>query len=220
MSDEEDRTEARRARQRANSQAYRLRQRDAASTQLPRGAKPHGGGVVKHAQEQAERLRQARANVLAQLPDVRNPAANIRPMERTGRAEGPPVKTRAAQERRAKAIRDRANAERLQGIGRARKNSLNVELTDGPISEQLQEMSPDQRSRFRELTQRITKGSAQSVAILFEHAGGQKLYSAAIERILYKASREEGFDMLETLAEYAEDAARLYAPSRIGRLNV
>lgn len=212
--------DARRARQRANSAAYRARQKAAAQTKKPRGAQPHGGGVVRAAQEYAETLRQTRAEILAQLPDVRNPAANIRPMERTGRAEGPPVKTKAAQVARAKAIRDRANAERLQGIGRARKNSLAVELTDGPISEQLQEMNPDQRRRFRDLTERITRGSAQAVAILFEHAGGQKLYSAAIERILYKASREEGFDMLETLAEYAEDAARLYAPSRIGRLNV
>lgn len=173
-------------------------------------------------------MRAARAEILRQLPDVRSldakhperRTARIRPVIETERAEGPPVKTKAAQQRRAAAIRERANSERLQGIGRARKAALRVELTDGPVSEQLQEMNPEHRRRFRELTDRISRGSAQAVAILFEHAGGQKLYSAAIERILYKRDRESGFDLLEALAENADAAAKLYAPSRIGRLNV
>lgn len=220
--------DARRARQRINSANYRARQAAAAATKKPHGAQPHGGGVVQNAQAYAEALRQERRDILRQLPDVRSidpqhperRAARIRPLIDTGRAEGPAVKTKAAQQRRAAAIRANANAEKLQGLGRRRKADLQIELTDGPISEQLQEMSPEDRTRFRRLIDRITKGSAQSVAILFEHAGGQKLYSAAIERIVYKQNRESGFDLLEALAEYAENAATLYAPSRIGRLNV
>lgn len=225
MSASDDR---RRARQRLNSAAYRARQKAAAETQKLRGATPHGGGSVSQAQSAARELRESRAAILRQLPDVRSldpqhperTPARIRPIIATDRAEGPPVKTRAAQQRRAAAIRTNANAERLQGIGKRRKDDLRIELTDGSISDQLQEMSPDDRARFRSLIDRITRGSAQSVAILFEHAGGQKLYSAAIERILYKANRASGFDLLEALAEYAESAAREYAPSKIGRLNV
>jgi len=220
--------DARRARQRINSKNYRDRQKAAAATKKPRGATPHGGGVVSNAQAYARELREARTSILRQLPDVRsldpnNPGrrvARIRPIIDTERAEGPAVKTKAAQQRRASAIRANANAEKLQGIGRRRKNDLRMELSDGSISDQLQEMSPDDRVRFRILIDRITAGSAQSIAILFEHAGGQKLYSAAIERILYKANRSSGFDLLEALAEYAENAAREYAPSKIGRLNV
>lgn len=108
----------------------------------------------------------------------------------------------------------------MEGIGRARKASLREETTNGAIADQLQEMGPFDLGRFRDLIDRITSGSAQSLGILFEHVGGQKIYSAAIERILYKASREEGFDLLETLAEYAESASREYAPSKIGRLGI
>lgn len=173
-------------------------------------------------------MREERLRILRQLPDVRSldpehperRPARIRPVMDMGRSEGPPVKTKEAQQRRAAAIRANANAERLQGVGRRRKADLSIELTDGPISEQLQEMNTEDRVRFQRLIDRITKGSAQSVAILFEHAGGQNLYSAAIQRILYPQNRESGFDLLESLAEYAENAAQLYAPSRIGRLNV
>lgn len=220
--------EQRRARQRANSAAYRARQKAAAATKKARGAQPHGGGIVAKAQADAQALREARLNVLRQLPHAMSVtpehpaerAARIRPIIDTGRTEGPPVKTKAAQQRRAAAIRTRANAERLQGIGRRRRNDLRLELTDGPISEELQEMSPEDRRRFAELTDRIASGSAQSIAILFEHAGGQKLYSAAIERIRYKADRASGFDLLEALAEYAETAAELYSPAAMRQLGL
>lgn len=211
---------ARRARQAANSRAYRARQRAAAETKKLRGATPHGGGVVDAARAAADELRTNRLHVLSQLPDARNPRAKIRPQLETERAEGPAKKTKTAQARRAADIRAGANAQRVAAIGRARKASLRIELTDGPLSEMLQEMNPNDRARFRELTDRIAKGSAQSVGILFAHAGGQGLYSGAIEKIVYELSREEGFDMLETLAEYAETAAKLYAPSTIGRLNI
>lgn len=208
-----------RARQAAASAAYRARQRVAQASRVPRGGLPHGAGIVKAAQAHAESLRDRRAEILTNLPDVRNPAVTIRPIERTKR-EAPPKRTKAAQQRTAAAIRERANAEKIAAIGKARKDQLRIELTDGSISEQLQEMDAMDRARFRELAERISAGSAQSIGILFEHTGGQKIYSAAIERILYKTSREEGFDMLEMLAEYAEAAAKLYAPSRIGRITV
>lgn len=208
-----------RARQAAASRAYRARQR-AARTESTPYARRHGGGVVDAARTFAERLRQARTDTLKQLPDVRNLKAKIRPKMATDRAPGPARKTKAGQERRAREIRDRANAERIAGIGRARKESLRRELIDGPISEQLQEMNAHDRDRFQDAIDRITAGSNQAVGILFEHVGGGGLYTGAIDKILYPPSRQEGFDMLETLAEYAETAHREYAPVKIGTLRV
>lgn len=213
------------ARQAAASARYRERQKAAAATKKPRGAQPHGGGVVDAARAQSEALRRERSRILRQLPDVRGideatpaeKAARILPKMDTARAEGPAPKTKAAQVKRARTIRENANAKRVVNIGRARKNDLMIELTDGPISEDLQAMAPHHRQQFRELIGRITRGSAQSLGILFEHAGGQDLYSAAIGRILYPATRESGFDLLETLAEHAESAAREYSPSSINR---
>ncbi len=223
-----DSDEARRARQRANSAAYRARQKAAATTKKLRGATPHGGGVVQKAQADARAIREERERILRQLPhamsiDAENPperAARIRPIIDTGRAEGPTVKTKRAQQNRAAAIRERVNAERLQGVGKRRKADLIIELTDGPISEELQEMSKGDRIRFQELVERIASGSNQSTAILFEHAGGQKLYSAAIERIRYKPHRRDGFELLEQLANYAETAAEIYSPAAMKRLGL
>lgn len=217
MTAEED---AKRARHAANQAAYRQRQREAAATKKPRGAEPHGGGIVAKAEADAAALREARFNTLRQLPHAMSvapgypaeTAARIRPIIDTGRSEGPPVKTKAAQERRAAAIRARVNAERLQGIGARRKADLRAELTTGPIADLLGEMSRADRHHFDELIQRITKGSNQAIAILFEHAHGQQLYSSAIGKILYETDRAVGFDQLEALAEYAETAAELYSP--------
>lgn len=212
-----------RARQAAASAAYRARQRTAANLPITRGPSAHGGGSVVSAQQYAESLRVRRAELLRQLPLVQNPKANIRPKERTARM-APKRKTKAGQQRQAKAIRDRANAERLQPLGKSRKAQLVTELYDGAQSERLQEaMTGEQRRRFQRLSEIIASGSAQSVAILFEHTGGQSLYTGALDRILASPESrdvEEGLDMLETLAEYAVDAARLYAPSRIGRITV
>jgi len=212
-----------RARQAAASAAYRARQRAAKGQPVTRGPSAHGGGIVKAAQQYAEGLRSRRDEILRQLPLVQNPKANIRPKERRPRI-APPRKSKAGQQRQARAIRDRANAERLQPLGKARKAQLVTELYDGPQSERLTEtMNGEQRRRFQRLSEIIASGSAQSVAILFEHTGGQSLYTGALDRILASPESrdvEEGLDMLETLAEYAQDAARLYAPSRIGRLTI
>jgi len=233
-----DADDARRARQRVNSAAYRARQKAAAATKVKHGAQPHGGGVVAKAAADAQAMRVERDRILRLLPHAMSAAdrsvpvekvPHLRPVIDLGRDDGPTVKTKRAQANRAAAIRQNANAERLQGIGRQRKAALKIELTDGPISEELQEMSASDRARFRQLTDRIAAGSAQSIGILFKHAGGQSLYSAAIEKIRYKPSRDAGFGILEALADYAERAAELYSPAalkrqglgdRNGRLNI
>lgn len=208
-----------RARQAANSRAYRARQRALNAGR----AKPPEASIVARAVAAAEALRNRRAEVLRQLPDVRNMAVGLRVGERTARM-APRRTTRKGQERQTRAIRDRANAERLQEIGRARQGELLTALYDGPQSERLQEtMTREQRSRFQRLAERIASGSRQSIAILFRYAGGQSLYTEALDRILASPQSrdvEEGLDIMEQLAELAASAARVYAPSRIGRLTI
>ena len=51
----------------------------------------------------------------------------------------------------------------------------------------------------------------------------QSLYTEALDRILASPQSrdvEEGLDIMEQLAELAASAARVYAPSRIGRLTI
>lgn len=228
---------ARRARQKINSANYRARQKAVSGTKVARGTTPHGGGALAKAQADARATRTERDRVLRTLPnvmsiDAKHPAktaARIIPALETERGGMKVVKSKKAQQKRAAAIRQNLDANRLMGIGRQRKNALKIELTDGAISEQLQEMNPRDRGRFESLTSRISAGSIQSIGILFKHAGGQALYSAAIEKILYPPSREAGFAILESLADYAESAAEQYSPRALreqglgdknGRLNI
>jgi hypothetical protein len=221
------------ARQARNSANYRARQR-AATIGTPAPAEavkqraanyrpPRVSGIVENAQASAQRQRIARASTIGQLPDVRNPQVRLRPGEVTDRM-APDRKTRAGKQRQAAAIRERAAAERLQAIGRARRHQLVNELQYGAQSDRLQDaMTRDQQREFQQYSEVIATGSQQSLAILFEYAGGQNQYSAAIERILASPESrdvEEGLAMLAALAEQARAAADLYSPSRIGRLTV
>lgn len=207
-----------RARQRVNSANYRARQ---AAAKAGRAAPPDAG-IVQRAQRDARSLRERRAAVISSLPDIRNPRVTLYPGMVTDRW-APTAKTRRGQNTQASRIRDRADAERLQGIGRARRNQLISELErdqDGRLHEN---MNADQRRDFQRYSEQIASGSQQSIAILFEYAGGQGDYSSAIERI--KASPqsrdvEEGLAILARLAQMAARAAVEYAPSRIGRLTV
>jgi hypothetical protein len=179
--------------------------------------------IVERAQAAAARQREARAAAISNLPDIRNPRVTLRPPEQTGRGL-PERKTPAGQKRQAQAFRERIAAEKLQNVGRARKEQLTTELTHSVNSDVYERnMDREQQQRFQRISERIASGSQQSLAILFEHAGGQGLYSAALERILASPTSrdvEEGLAMLEELADQANQAAVVYAPSRIGRLSI
>lgn len=227
-----------RARKAANQRAYRARQKAAQSAKAPRGGAPHGGGAVQKAQRDAQAARTERDATLRKLPnamsiDKENPLSKktprIIPPMRTDRAEGPVLKSKSAQAKRAAAIRENVAAEKVRSIGRERQNALRIELTDGKISEQLQEMSRFDRARFAEYTERIAGISQQALGVLFKYGGGQGLYNSAIEKILYEKNREAGFDVLRSLVEHAERADELYSPralraqglgDRAGRLNI
>lgn len=217
------------ARQARNSANYRARQKAAAQgihipTARPAQYRPpRVNGIVESAQASAQRQRLSRAAIISSLPDVRNPQVRLRAGEQTERM-APERKTRAGQQRQAQRIRDRAAAERLQAIGRSRRNQLVNELLYGAQSDRLQDaMTKEQQREFQRYSEVIASGSQQSIAILFEYAGGQNQYSGALERILASPESrdvEEGLGMLQSLAEQAQRAAVMYSPSAIGRLTV
>lgn len=221
------------ARQARNAANYRARQRAAQTGAAvpPQAVRqraanyrpPRVSGIVENAQAVAQRQRLARAETIANLPDVRNPRVRLRPGEVTDRM-APERKTRAGRQRQAAAIRERAAAERMQAIGRARRQQLVGELQYGAQSDRLQDaMTRYQQREFQAHSEAIAAGSQQSVGILFEYAGGQNQYSAAIERILASPESrdvEEGLAMLAALAEQARRAAVMYSPAAIGRLTI
>lgn len=180
---------------------------------------PRTSGIVEHAQAVAAAQRERRESFIASLPDVRNPLVNLRVGERESRAL-PERKTRKGRQRQAEAIRENAAAKRLQAVGRARQQQLRTELRDGPQFDRLADtMTPRQQRQFQRLSEIIASGSQQSTAILFDYAGGQGDYSAALERILASPESrdvEEGLAMLEALADRAKAADRLYSPKALG----
>lgn len=222
-----------RARQAKNAANYRARQRatkaglpvppEIALQRAPNYRPPTVRGIVENAQASAMRQRMARAEVIGSLPDVRNPRVRLRPGEVTERM-APDRKTRAGRQRQATAIRERAAAERIQQVGRARRSQLREELVYGAQSDRLQDaMSRDQQREFQEYSARIASASQQALGILFLYAGGQNQYSAALERILASPESrdvEEGLGMLSVLADQADRADSMYSPRVIGRLTV
>lgn len=221
-----------RARQAKNAANYRARLRavraglpippEARLQQPARYRPPRISGVVENAQAVARLQRERRAAVISSLPDVRNPRVRLRAGEVTERA-APERKTRKGQQTQASRIRGRAAAERLQAIGRSRRNQLISELERDPTGRLGDTMTADQRRDFQRYSEAIANGSGQAIAILFEYAGGQNVYSAALERILASPESrdvEEGLAMLASLAEQASRASVMYAPSAIGRLTI
>ena len=180
-------------------------------------------GAVERAQATRAQQRAARNAVISSLPDIRNPQVRLRTGEVTDRGL-PERKTKKGRERQAQAFRERAAAEKLQNVGRARQEQIRSELQHGSQSDRLRDaMDRGQQAEFQRLSDIIASGSRQSIAILFDHAGGQGEYSAAYERIVASPESrdvEQGLAMLATLADRARAAAVEYAPSRIGRLTV
>ena len=222
-------TPERAAQLRAASARYRARQKaakagasipDAAARRVTSRALPP---VVARAATRAAASRTRRAETIEALPSIRNPEVNVYvPREPTRKPAQ--RSTKAGQARQAEAIRERAAAEKLQAIGRARKFQLEYELVGGSVSERLTDaMTRSQAARFQAASREIASIPQQALAILFEYEGGQSDYSSALERILSSPESrdvEEGLDKLEALADLAKRAGQAYSPKAIGRLNV
>lgn len=221
------------ARQAVNSANYRARVKaERLGVQPPTHARrqqpahyrpPRVSGIVERAQASTAKQRQARATLINSLTNINNPKVKLRPGEQTERA-APIRKTRRGQQRQAADIRANAAAQRLQDVGRDRKQRLVSELESGPQADRLKEtMSKSQQRKFQKYMERIAAGSQQSVAILFEYAGGQGDFSSAFDRLLGSPESrdvEEGLSKLKQLAKRAEKAAVAYSPKAIGRVTV
>lgn len=222
-----------RARQAEASKRYRARSRSIAEgvgvpvavqrrTQ-PR-AQPGNQRIVERAVEAAAALRTGRAAFLAQLPNVMNPLANIRPPAEWKR--GLPnlkMKSVSGQLNAARRIRDNENAKRINNLGRNQSRNVRNELESGPQSQRLNEnLATDaNKARFLAATDKISSISQQALGILFFHTGGRDLYFSALESILGSPESrdvEGGLQRLEMLADKAVEADRLYAPKAIGRV--
>lgn len=229
---EQERLEHRRARQAANSKAYRARQKAAGPDTPKRNTRSTSGRLISGYQVQpgniAERAFEFKKAALARqrdalrgLPDIRNPEVSIRISETEARGL-PKRYSREGLERQAKAIRDSVKAQKLEAVGSARKRQLVSELAE---NDRLYEAlaNDSNRARFQALSNRIAKATGQSLAILFQHLEGQGLYTGALDRIEGSPESrdvQEGLAMLEELAEQSEKADAAYAPRAIGRLRV
>ncbi len=217
------------ARQAANSRAYRARKAAEAKgapvapefeRKAPARYRPaRGDGPVNRAAQYAAELRASRAEAIESLPSARNPAVNIYVPREPARAPDRQRKTKAGLARQAAAIRERARAERLQSIGRARKSQLVEGLTTGPNADRLGEtMDREQQRRYQRAAERLAGIPQQVLAVLFEYEGGQGDYNSVHERILGSPESrdvEEGLDKFETLADLGERATALYGPAAL-----
>lgn len=181
----------------------------------PRKKLRPGEWSVERAARFAQQTRDKRAEVVESLPNVRNPTMNLRARgERDFRA----APRGYSQARQSQAIREQIQASKVQAVGRRVKSSIrgNAERPD-----LRNVMDREQRRRFDEAMRRLQEGTQQSLGLLFAYAGGQEDFDLALERIKYpRGDPDEGFDMLERLADLAELAADAYSPKAIGRITV
>ena len=222
-----------RAGQAAAQRRYQARQKaarlgvaapKAARLQQPaRYRPPRVGGAVERARATRNQQTARRREIIGNLPDIRNDEnrVNIRPGEETARGL-PARKSKAGQARQAAAFREQSASQRIKAVGRARKEQLLSELENGAQSDRLKQiMSPSEQREFQHYSEIIAAGSQQSVAILFDHIGGQGDYSSALEFILKSIPDvDTALGKLAALAEIAQRAARAYSPKAIGEITV
>lgn len=218
-----------RAKQAAAARRYRARQRaeragvtpppEVQPRREPRYRPPTGrGGVVQRAASYAESVRERRTRTLENLPQARNPAANIRVPRETPRAE--PEKKRAdARARQAARIREQVRAESPIARGRAFKGSIVADALqaaeDGGLSAAL-------RSRVRAAASRIASIPQQALGILLQAEGGGAEVDEILQKLRYHG--DEGPDdhvaRLESFADLADRANALYGPKAVGNLRL
>lgn len=212
----------------AQAQArYRSRQKSLeAGTPITSGAMHRRqAAIVTRAVNRVAASRTARLRLIESLPNVRTPnepeeTLYVPPERRRGE---PYKASRAGQQRQAAALLEGEAAHKLQAVGASRQQQLRDELRHGPNAARLQEvMDSEQQSRFQYLSEKMARNSRQSLAILFNYAGGAGDYSSILHNYLLASQPdiEEGLNRLEALTELASRAAVLYSPKRIGTLRV
>lgn len=154
----------------------------------------------------------ARAARIRQLPQARNPDANIHTADDQPRS--------VARNAEAAKIRKNAANQRIQAVGRGLKRDFKNQDFGIELEKYLDR---GERARFRELTQRIGAVSAQTLAIYFHNEGGSGEFNVALKEIMYPVDGGDagsGLNRLEDLARFVERAEELYGESAIGKLNI
>lgn len=217
-----------RARQAANSRAYRAR-KAAARAELgtpPRVRQaPSSEQAVARAHEQRAAAKARRHEVVGQLTSARNPAVKIYTPRDVPTAPAAIPDTAAKRRQRIKVIRENAKAQQLVNIGRRRKQEISDLLRYDPRSESITEnlkQIPNGIERFRAATTRISKASIQTLGIFLTHEGGEGDLQSSLTQLAYPkgSDMEDALGRVETLADQVEKAEQLYGPRAVGRLRI
>jgi hypothetical protein len=227
-----------RARQAANSRAYRARkaaERDGITPPTPgtntsdptprRRALPSSEAAVQRAHEMKAAARARRHEIVAGLTSARNPRVNIYTPREQPVTPAPMPDTAPKRRQRIKSIRERADAEKLQNIGRQRKAHYGDILANDPRADQMRKnLTRGQLARVTAVSNRLGRASQQTLAIFLQYEGGEGEIQSVLQQLAYPgqdaADVDDNLDRLEFLADTVERAETLYGPRAVGRLRI
>lgn len=217
-----------RARQAANSRAYRAR-KAAARAEMgtpPRVRQaPSSEQAVIRAHEQRAAAKARRYEIVGKLTSARNPAVTIYTPREAPTAPALIPDTAAKRRQRIKVIRENAKAQQLVNIGRRRKREIADVLRYDPRAESITEnlkQIPDGLERFRRATARLSAVSMQTLGIFLTHEGGEGDLQSSLTQLAYPrgSDLEDALGRVESLADQVEKAEQLYGPRAVGRLRI
>lgn len=224
-----------RARQAANSRAYRERKRREreARNEPPKPRQPPSSeDAVRRAHEARAAALHRRNEVVSNLPSARNPRVNIYTPREVPTAPAAMPDTPAKRRQRIKVIRENTQASKLQNVGRNRKAEIARTMVDDPRAEEIRKnLDAGQLARFQAALSKITSVSQQTLGIYLRYEGGEGDFQSALTQLAYPKEQdpEDALGRVETLAERIERAEGLYGPAalrgsevggRTGRLNI
>ena len=238
-------TDAYRARQAANSRAYRARKSAerngvdvAPQFQLQRSAQYHppripaGAGKRETARIKATASRQsmltAAERASARAQGEREARARVIGRLPQGRnAEGEifiprPLKRRVPANADATVIRRKAASEKLQAVGRGLKRDFKSKpgTTYADVERRL---SRREFAKFRGYMERLSALSNQALAIYFHHEGGSGMLDSVITGILYPpdgGSPADALKRLDRIVKEAEQGEANYGEEAIAAMDV
>lgn len=217
-----------RARQAANSRAYRARKAQAraelGTPPKPRRA-PSTEQAVIRAHEQRAEARARRHRIVGTLTSARNPAVNIYTPRDAPTAPANIPDTAPKRRQRIKVIRENSRAQQLVEIGRNRKSGIaNVLDEDGRAENIIENLSdvPDGLPRLKRAIARMSSVSMQTLGIFLTYEGGEGDFQSALSQMAYPQGTdvEDALGRVEALADQLERAETLYGPKAAGRLRI
>lgn len=163
------------------------------------------------ASSKAAAQREALAQGLRKIPQANNPLGKI--------FMPAPIDRRVGPSGEAKVILGRAAAAKLQAAGKRLKD----EFTKGDYAP-VGKLSADERARFRDALDRISKASPQTLAIYFHHEGGSSEFGSVIAGLSVStpdaSSASDALDRLDVIAERVENAESVYGTAAVGKLDL